>query len=184
MGVGALPPPDFSPACHSVCVPLRWSLRLSLALDDRTYSHFSSGRKPSPVLTLAACHHGRGIVSSPFLLDKSLLPFLCCSAPEGSDDVLSCQRHGPFQQLGKPICEWNNTFRPHSWHASDCINLHRFRFPLSSSASQQIRVESFVSRDILDKTMGSNVPVLRHLAEEAAQQKSRHVALVYGECGW
>lgn len=45
----------------------------------------------------------------------------------------------------------------------------------------QVRVESFVSRDILDKTMGSNVPVLRHLAEEAAQQKSRHVALVYGE---
>eukprot|EP00752_Nemacystus_decipiens_P016356 g14627.t1 len=43
----------------------------------------------------------------------------------------------------------------------------------------RIRVESFVSRDILDKTMGSNVPVLRHLAEEAAQQKSRHVALVY-----
>lgn len=38
-----------------------------------------------------------------------------------------------------------------------------------------------MSRDILDKTMGSNVPVLRHLAEEAAQQKSRHVALVYGE---
>lgn len=29
--------------------------------------------------------------------------------------------------------------------------------------------------------MGSNVPVLRHLAEEAAQQKSRHVALVYGK---
>lgn len=45
----------------------------------------------------------------------------------------------------------------------------------------QIRVESFVSRDILDKTMGSNVPVLRYLAEEAAQQKSRHVVLVYGE---
>ncbi|CAM9667331.1 unnamed protein product [Ectocarpus sp. 12 AP-2014] len=43
----------------------------------------------------------------------------------------------------------------------------------------RIRVESFVSRDILDKTMGSNVPVLRHLAEEAAQQKSRHVAMVY-----
>lgn len=38
-----------------------------------------------------------------------------------------------------------------------------------------------MSRDILDKTMGSNVPVLRHLAEEAAQQKSRHVALVYGK---
>lgn len=57
--------------------------------------------------------------------------------------------------------------------------------PSSSSASQQqIRVESFVSRDILDKTMGSNVPVLRHLAEEAAQQKSRHLALVYGECEW
>lgn len=45
----------------------------------------------------------------------------------------------------------------------------------------QIRVESFVSRDILAKTMGSNVPVLRHLAEEAAQQKTRHIALVYGE---
>ncbi|CAM9136063.1 unnamed protein product, partial [Laminaria digitata] len=43
----------------------------------------------------------------------------------------------------------------------------------------RIRVESFVSRDILDKTMGSNVPVLRHLAEEAAQQKSRHIVLVY-----
>lgn len=42
-------------------------------------------------------------------------------------------------------------------------------------------MESFVSRDILDKTMGSNVPVLRHLAEEAAQQKSRHIVLVYGE---
>lgn len=45
----------------------------------------------------------------------------------------------------------------------------------------QIRVESFVSRDILDRTMGSNLPVLRHLAEEAAQQKSRHVGLVYGK---
>lgn len=53
--------------------------------------------------------------------------------------------------------------------------------PSWSCAARQIRVESFVSRDILDKTMGSNVPVLRHLAEEAAQQKSRHVALVYGE---
>lgn len=42
-------------------------------------------------------------------------------------------------------------------------------------------MESYVSRDILDKTMGSNMPVLRHLAEEAAQQRSRHVVLVYGE---
>ena len=50
----------------------------------------------------------------------------------------------------------------------------------SRAARCQVRVESFVSRDILDKTMGSNVPVLRHLAEEAAQQKSRHVVLVYG----
>ena len=50
----------------------------------------------------------------------------------------------------------------------------------SRGARWQVRVESFVSRDILDKTMGSNVPVLRHLAEEAAQQKSRHIVLVYG----
>lgn len=56
-----------------------------------------------------------------------------------------------------------------------------YTFFLNCIVWRQIRVESFVSRDILDKTMGSNVPVLRHLAEEAAQQKSRHAALVYGK---
>ncbi|CAM9461690.1 unnamed protein product [Choristocarpus tenellus] len=43
----------------------------------------------------------------------------------------------------------------------------------------RIRVESFVSRELLNKSVGSNVPVLRYLAEEAAQQRARHTFLLY-----